>query len=105
MVLTTAITPSHSVPFASDLLRMALVQPHPMSKAKVIFLAILVVFFCGLFMGSYIWMRRPNFGQDGKPAGIVESQPVLKPNETLSEGGSEPVMAEQDPSKEVLPTA
>jgi hypothetical protein len=38
---------------------------HAMSQGRLIFLVVLVVFFCTLFIGSYIWMRRPNFGQIG----------------------------------------
>jgi hypothetical protein len=41
---------------------------HAMSHARLIFLVVLVVFFCSLFIGAYIWMRRPNFGQiAGRP--------------------------------------
>jgi hypothetical protein len=36
-----------------------------MSHGRLIFLIVLVVFFCTLFIGSYIWMRRPSFGQIG----------------------------------------
>ena len=103
MVLTAASTPSlgtHSVQPVSDLLRVAFVQPHPMSKAKVIFLAILVVFFCVLFMASYIWMRRPDFGQGGKPVPrTVENQPVSGPKE--DEG---PTVGEQEASREGVPS-
>jgi hypothetical protein len=38
---------------------------HAMSHARLVFLVVLVVFFCTLFIASYIWMRRPNFGQLG----------------------------------------
>ncbi len=53
----------HSLQSASPAFRVAFVQPHPMSLGRVIFLVIIVAFFCGLFVGSYIWMRRPRFGQ------------------------------------------
>jgi hypothetical protein len=43
--------------------RLNALPQHPMSHLRVIFLAVLVAFFCSLFIGSYIWMRRPNFGQ------------------------------------------
>jgi hypothetical protein len=45
------------------------VQPHSLSRGRLIFLVVLVVFFCLLFIASYIWMRRPSFGQggDGRP--------------------------------------
>jgi hypothetical protein len=39
-----------------------------MSPLRVIFLIVLVLFFCSLFIGSYIWMRRPGFGQPGQQA-------------------------------------
>jgi hypothetical protein len=45
--------------------RAPMLVQHPMSPARVVFLAVLVVFFCTLFIGSYIWMRRPKFGQVG----------------------------------------
>jgi hypothetical protein len=31
----------------------------------VIFLVAIVVTFCALFIGFYVWMRRPDFGQGG----------------------------------------
>ncbi|HEX3796758.1 MAG TPA: hypothetical protein VHV57_19855 [Acidimicrobiales bacterium] len=40
-------------------------QPHPTSTGKLIFLVLLVIFFSVLFVASYIWMRRPDFGQQG----------------------------------------
>jgi hypothetical protein len=45
--------------------RAPMLVQHPMSHARVVFLAVLVVFFCALFIGSYVWMRRPKFGQLG----------------------------------------
>jgi hypothetical protein len=44
---------------------MALLQPHAMSLGRVIFLVAIVVTFCALFIGFYVWMRRPGFGQGG----------------------------------------
>jgi hypothetical protein len=43
--------------------RLASLPAHPMSVGRIIFLAVLVLFFCSLFVGAYIWMRRPDFGQ------------------------------------------
>jgi hypothetical protein len=43
--------------------RLSTLPQHPMSALRITFLVVLVLFFCGLFIGSYIWMRRPNFGQ------------------------------------------
>jgi hypothetical protein len=58
------------------------VQTHALSEARLIFLVILVAFFCLLFIASYIWMRRPSFGQGGGKTGsgtvkteCVESNP------------------------------
>jgi hypothetical protein len=48
---------------------------HAMSHARLIFLVVLVVFFCSLFIGSYIWMRRPSFGQVGGRRERGPSQP------------------------------
>ena len=65
---------------------MAFVQPHPMSRAKLIFLVALVVFFTGLFICSYIWMRRPNFGQENGPVSrTVEIQDDEMSGESLSD--------------------
>jgi hypothetical protein len=53
-------------------------QTHALSPARVIFLVVIVVFFCLLFIGSYVWMRRPSFGQrGGRPrSGVVEANGV-----------------------------
>jgi hypothetical protein len=39
-----------------------------MTPGRWIFLVVLAVFFCSLFTGAYIWMRRPKFGDDDGPA-------------------------------------
>jgi hypothetical protein len=56
------------------------VETHALSRARLIFLVVLVVFFCLLFIGSYVWMRRPSFGQGaGKPgSGPVETESLEK---------------------------
>jgi hypothetical protein len=51
----------HSMTSATS--RLSTLPQHPMSHLRVIFLIALVLFFCSLFIASYIWMRRPNFGQ------------------------------------------
>lgn len=38
-----------------------------MTPGRWIFLIVLAVFFCSLFTGVYIWMRRPRFGEDDSP--------------------------------------
>jgi hypothetical protein len=53
----------HAVHSVSGVL--ASVQTHSLSGARLIFLVVLVVFFCLLFIASYVWMRRPSFGQGG----------------------------------------
>ena len=82
MVLSGLSVPNglHLAPFVMSL------QAHPMSRAKLIFLVALVVFFTCLFIGTYIWMRRPNFGQGGAPSSEVhdvgmsgESRPTENP--------------------------
>jgi hypothetical protein len=46
--------------------RVTLLQnSHPMSGLRVLVLVLLCVFFCSLFLGAYVWMRRPGFGQGG----------------------------------------
>jgi hypothetical protein len=44
---------------------VAMLQSHAMSLGRVIFLVAIVVTFCVLFIGFYVWMRRPDFGQGG----------------------------------------
>jgi hypothetical protein len=61
-VATLALRP-HPVHPVSGVLGS--VQTHGLSQARVIFLVVLVVFFCLLFIVSYVWMRRPTFGQGG----------------------------------------
>ena len=41
----------------------AMVRTQSMSVARIVFLVSLVVFFTVLFVAAYVWMRRPNFGQ------------------------------------------
>jgi hypothetical protein len=48
-----------------DAVRVAMLQPHALSLGRVIFLVAIVVTFCALFIGFYVWMRRPDFGQGG----------------------------------------
>jgi hypothetical protein len=48
-----------------DAVRVAVLQPHALSLGRVIFLVAIVVTFCALFIGFYVWMRRPDFGQGG----------------------------------------
>ena len=68
----------HPLQYVSGILGS--VQTHDLSRARLIFLVVLVVFFCALFIGAYVWMRRPSFGQGGgRPApGAVESNGVDK---------------------------
>jgi hypothetical protein len=57
----------HPVHLATN--QIPVLASHPLSHARVIFLVVLVVFFCSLFIGAYVWMRRPSFGQvGGRPA-------------------------------------
>ncbi len=82
MVLSVSSTLAvglHPVPPISGIL--ASVQTHALSPARVIFLVVIVVFFCLLFIGSYIWMRRPSFGQGGKRPGSGAVQPNGVENE------------------------
>jgi hypothetical protein len=42
-----------------------LVRSQSLSPARLIFLICLVVFFTVLFVVTYVWMRKPGFGQHG----------------------------------------
>jgi hypothetical protein len=76
---THAVGP-HSMQSVPSALRLAFVQPQPMSRSRLVFLVVLVVFFCGLFISSYIWMRRPRFGQGVRAASsAVKSERTEKP--------------------------
>jgi ABC-type Fe3+ transport system permease subunit len=58
-----------------------------MSQARVVFLAVLVVFFCTLFIGSYIWMRRPRFGQVGGRTVRARRAPVPRQSGEAAQKG------------------
>jgi hypothetical protein len=65
----------HRARSAAAVPRVPMLAQHPMSQARVVFLIVLVVFFCALFIGSYIWMRQPTFGQvGGRRAGVPASE-------------------------------
>jgi hypothetical protein len=53
--------------------RLSTLPHHPMSALRITFLVVLVLFFCSLFIGSYIWMRRPNFGQLEGGRGVAKA--------------------------------
>jgi hypothetical protein len=61
MIDTQLTAHAHLVAAAAG--RLSTLPQHPMSALRIVFLVVLVLFFCSLFIGSYIWMRRPNFGQ------------------------------------------
>jgi hypothetical protein len=42
-----------------------MVRSQSLSPARLIFLITLVVFFTVLFVVTYVWMRKPGFGQHG----------------------------------------
>jgi hypothetical protein len=69
------VAPAAAVP------RVPMLVQHAMSPARVVFLAVLVAFFCALFIGSYIWMRRPGFGQIGghRPGPAAAGVPATGP--------------------------
>jgi hypothetical protein len=69
-----ALHPAH---LAQSIGQVPALASHPLSHARVVFLVVLVVFFCTLFIGAYVWMRRPSFGQVGGPTTKPEeSAPV-----------------------------
>ena len=68
-------------PFQSVSGILGSVQMHGLSRARLIFLVVLVVFFCALFIGSYVWMRRPSFGQGGERTRSGAVQPKGGENE------------------------
>jgi hypothetical protein len=51
---------------------IGLVQPHPMTGGRLVFLVLLVAFFSVLFVVTYVWMRRPDFGQHGNEKHVVK---------------------------------
>jgi hypothetical protein len=81
MVLSVSSTATglHPTPPVSGL--VGSVQTHALSPERVIFLVVIVVFFCLLFIGSYIWMRRPSFGQGGERTRSGAVQPKGGENE------------------------
>jgi len=67
---------------------VGLARSQTLSPARLIFLISLVVFFTVLFIVSYVWMRKPQFGQhqghvqpgaSGKPP-IPKGSPVSTPS-------------------------
>jgi hypothetical protein len=68
----------HRARVAASVPRVPMLAQHPMSHARVVFLVVLVVFFCALFIGSYIWMRRPGFGEieGSRPSSSGAGAPV-----------------------------
>jgi hypothetical protein len=62
-------------------------QSHSLSQARLAFLVVLVVFFCLLFVGVYVWMRRPNFGQEKSLSSVAaHGTKVTRSEEHPSEG-------------------
>jgi hypothetical protein len=78
----------HRARGAAAVPRVPMVAQHPMSQARVVFLAVLVFFFCALFIGSYIWMRRPKFGQvgGGRPGPSPASVPATESRSSKGPG-------------------
>jgi hypothetical protein len=56
-----------------------LVRSQSLSTARLIFLICLVVFFTVLFVVTYVWMRKPGFGQHGGHEQPAVSRKVAAP--------------------------
>jgi hypothetical protein len=80
--------PVHSLASAAG--RLSALPQHPMSHLRIIFLVVLVLSFCSLFIGSYIWMRRPSFGQLGQRMAKSTAAGVEDPKtrEAMHQGGN-----------------
>ena len=55
---------------------VGLARSQTLSPARLIFLIVLVVFFTVLFIVSYVWMRKPDFGEH---EGHVQRGALRKP--------------------------
>jgi hypothetical protein len=59
----------HPVRLAAATSKVVTVHTPSMTPGRWIFLVVLAVFFCSLFTGVYVWMRRPTFSEDVAPRG------------------------------------
>ena len=73
---------------------VGLVRSQTLSPARLIFLISLVVFFTVLFIVSYVWMRKPGFGQH---EGHVPPGVVGKPADQHGQAGPEAGAGREDP--------
>jgi hypothetical protein len=60
---------------------VGLVRSQSLSPARLIFLISLVVFFTVLFVVTYVWMRKPGFGQHGGHEQATVSRETPAPDE------------------------
>ena len=63
---------------------VGLARSQTLSPARLIFLIVLVVFFTVLFIVSYVWMRKPEFGQH---EGHVTPGAIRKPADPHVQSG------------------
>jgi hypothetical protein len=71
---------------------VGLAQSQTLSPARLIFLISLVVFFTVLFIVSYVWMRKPGFGQHGghaQPSALRKSADPEGPSRLDTDAGQE----------------
>ena len=40
-----------------------------------------MVFFCVMYVATYIWMRRPKFGESEKPTMRLDSRSIMAPSD------------------------
>jgi hypothetical protein len=63
----------HPIRLAVAGVKVVSVHTPTMTTGRWIFLVVLAAFFCTVFVSTYIWMRRPRFGDDSPPA-FVDSE-------------------------------
>jgi hypothetical protein len=72
-----------------------------LSPARLIFLISLVVFFTVLFIVSYVWMRKPEFGQHeghGKPGALRKDADPKGPSGVDADAGRDDLVVPRVPA-------
>jgi len=73
---------------------LGLARSQSLSPARLIFLISLVVFFTVLFVVSYVWMRKPQFGQH---RGHVQPGPSGRPAHPEGQSSLDADAGREDP--------
>jgi hypothetical protein len=58
----------HPIRLAAAHLKVVTVHTPTMTTGRWIFLVVLAAFFCTVFVATYVWMRRPRFGDGSTSA-------------------------------------